>query len=1362
VLPLEGNTRGTKVALMRVGPGSPEPLGVTLVAQGANVAVVSAHATAIEFCRFDRTGRTEIERIALPARTGDVWHGFVADVTEGDRYGLRAHGPYDPRQGHRFNPAKLLVDPYVRALDRRFAFDPVMVGGGDDLATRDDADSAPFVPKGIVTRYVKPAAARRPRVPWANTVVYELNVRGFTQSHPHVPKALRGTVAGLAHPAALAHLTRLGITTIELMPIAAWVGERHLAGLGLANYWGYNPVAPFAPDHRLAPGGIDEVRGTVAALHAAGIETILDIVLNHTGEGDARGPTLSLRGLDNATYYRTLADDGARYVDDTGCGNTVALDRPPALRLALDMLRYYAEVAGVDGFRFDLATTLGRRADGFDAAAPLLQAIEQDPVLRELKLIAEPWDVGSGGYRLGAFAPGWGEWNDHYRDAARRFWRGDPGRIGELATRLAGSADIFAARVRPPSRSINFVAAHDGFTLADVVSYATKHNEANGEGNRDGSDVNHSWNHGVEGPTDDPAIIAARRRDVRNLITTLLCSRGTPMLGMGDELGRTQRGNNNGYAQDNALTWVDWAAADETLIAFVARLVDLRKRHAALREDRWLTGMPSEPGGLPDVEWRRADGHPLEGSDWTNAEGRVLIAILRGSGNESDASSGGGVAIAFNAGNDPVAVQWPDARDGFAWHRCIDTTSPTGPPPGEDSGPIDSTTLAPHSMVVVTEILETSPRRKQSRVAPEVLDRLAAAAGIAGDWWDVSGRRHIVGAETKRALLAAMGFRADATSDAHAHLAAISERRERQSPGVPGAEVPTPDGRVVAPPIRCFLPPELRAGARRFGLAAHLYALRRKGDQGIGDFTTLGAIAAATARAGGSILGVNPLHALFPGDRERASPYHPSDRRFLDPVYIDLDGVPELAASDEARALLAQSSARIAALAASAAVDYPAVWQLKESVLQACFAFFDRRPKPDPLVAEFERFVHAGGRPLTQFALFETIAAEHPRVSWHAWPLALREPNSTGASDFARHYQHRIRFILYLQWIADRQFDAAAREARASGLAFGFFRDLAVGAAPDGAEVWANPTAFARGVSVGAPPDPFSTGGQNWNLPPPNPEAILASDGSAFRELLAANMRHAGALRIDHVMGLSRLFWIPDGATAAEGAYVSYPFDLLLRVLAEESVRARCLVVGEDLGTVQEGLRERLAAADVLSYRVLWFEREGPRFVAPARYPALAAATVSTHDLPTIAGWWGGVDIAEKATLGLLDAAGVAAAQTERAEAKRALSSAIAEAGAADGRAPSPDAPHDASTTAAVHRYAGATASALVLVQADDLADETTALNLPGTDRERPNWRRKVHVGVEDLWQTPSARLTVSAFSAGDGPAGRASRESRE
>ncbi len=407
--------------------------------------------------------------------------------------------------------------------------------------------------------------------------------------HPGIPPALRGTCAALTHPAALAHLTRLGVTTVELMPVAAAIDDWHLAPLGLANYWGYNPVAMMVPDMRLAPGGIAELASCVSAFHDAGIEVLLDVVLNHTGEGDERGPTLSLRGLDNATYYRNGQD--GRYVNDTGCGNTLALDRPPALRLALDALRYYAVAAGIDGFRFDLATTLGRTNGGFDPAAPLLAAIAQDPVLRMLKLVAEPWDVGEGGYRLGAFPASWGEWNDRYRDTVRRFWRGDTGMVGELATRMAGSADVFAARRRPPTCSVNFIAAHDGFTLRDLVAFQHKHNEANGENNRDGAEANYSWNHGVEGASADPAIEDRRRRDVRSLLATLFVSRGTPMLAMGDESGRSQDGNNNAYAQDNATTWLEWSAMDNELVAFVATLTALQ------------AGTPSL-GRRPLASWR--------------------------------------------------------------------------------------------------------------------------------------------------------------------------------------------------------------------------------------------------------------------------------------------------------------------------------------------------------------------------------------------------------------------------------------------------------------------------------------------------------------------------------------------------------------------------------------------------------------------------------------------------------------------------------------------------------------------------------------------------------------------------------------
>jgi len=1407
--------------MRRIGPGSPEPLGVTPERGGVNVAVYSAHATAVDLCLFDATGETEQERIALPERTGDVFHGFIAGIAAGDRYGLRAHGPYDLPNGHRFNPAKLLVDPYARALDRPFVLNPAMFGASADGVGRDDADSAPFVPKGIVTAMPIPEPAQRPHVPAPETILYELHVRGFTRMHPGVPDTLRGTCAGLAHPAALAHLTRLGITTVELMPIAAAIDERHLAQHGLTNYWGYNPAAPFVPDPRLAPGGIGELRRCVAALQAAGIEVILDVVLNHTGEGDARGPTLSLRGLDNATYYRTFADDRARYVDDTGCGNALALDRAPVLRLAMDVLRYYAEAAGVDGFRFDLATTLGRRDDGFDPAAPLLQAIAQDPILRNLKLIAEPWDVGHGGYRLGAFPAGWAEWNDRYRDTARRFWRRDGGVIGDLATRLAGSADVFAVRSRTPSRSVNFVTAHDGFTLADLVSYATKHNAMNGEDNRDGTDANCSWNHGIEGPTTDTSICANRRRDVRNLLATLLLSRGTPMLAMGDELGRTQQGNNNGYAQDNALTWIDWGSADSALTDFVAALIALRKRHPALRADRWLTGAPLDGSGIPDVEWRHPDGRAMNGDDWANPEGRSLVAIVYAGA--LDAEGTDRVAVALNAGELPITALWPDARPGCVWRQCIDTSLPSGRP---DAAPViagDATLVAPRSVVVLAEESGSVRPRQRSGVEPEVLDRLAAAAGIAREWWDLTGERHLVGTDTQRALLAAMGLAADSSSEARGRLVELADARERRRlppvvvaregwpanvalavvdghrrhraelrlrhedgtvqivpvafDDLPANVVTATDGRpvaqriltlpalpagvytldfdddtargcrVVVAPNRCHLPPEIREGARRFGLAAHLYSLRRRGDQGIGDFTTLSLVGEATARAGGRIVGINPLHALFAEDRERASPYHPSDRRFLDPIYVDVARVPDFEASRDARALLEKSGSGIANLSMPPIVDYSGVWQLKRAVLDACFAHFERRSPTDRLIVEFDRFVAAGGLPLRQFAVFEAIAAAHPRESWHHWPVDLRGPNAPGIATFAALHARRIRFALYLQWLADRQLAAAASHARASGLALGFFRDLAVGAAPDGAEPWANPGAFARGVSIGAPPDPFSIAGQDWNLPPANPQSMMASGCSGFGDLLAANMRHAGALRIDHVMGLSRLYWIPEGANAAEGAYVDYPLDVLLHVLALESARARCLVVGEDLGTVPEGFREQLAAADVLSYRVLWFEREGGGFTAPSRYPVKAAACVSTHDLPTVAGWWNGADIDEKQSLGLLTADSAESARTERLASKEALADALDRAGVARGAHIDAVAPHDVAITAAIHRFACATPSALVMIQADDLAGETMAVNLPGTDRVRPNWRRRLIVDVEELWQTRAAVLATADFA---------------
>jgi glycogen operon protein len=1365
---------------LQVTEGAPEPLGASPDSAGVNFAVFSAHATAIELCLFDATGEREVARLALPGRSGKVWHGHVAGIAVGARYGLRAHGPLAPEEGHRFDPAKLLLDPYATALDRQLRLDPAMFSATD-------SDSAAVMPKAIVTLPDTPGPPTAPLVPWDRTVIYELHVRGFTRCHPDVPEKLRGTFAGLGTPAAVAHLQALGVTTVEIMPAAPWVEERHLAKLGLANYWGYNPVAWMAPDPRLAPGGWAEVRAAVAALAAAGIETILDVVLNHSGEGDALGPVLSLRGLDNATYYR-LAADRARYIDDAGCGNVLALDRPPVLRLALDALRTWARRAGLHGFRLDLAATLGRRDGGFDPAAPLLSAIAQDPELRALKLIAEPWDLGPGGYQLGAFPAAWGEWNDRFRDGVRRFWRGDAGQRPDLATRLAGSADVFAAK-RRPSRSVNFVVAHDGFTLADLVSYAAKHNAANGENNRDGTDANYSWNHGVEGPSADPAIQAARLRDQRTLLATLLLARGTPMLAMGAELGHSQGGNNNAYAQDGPTVWLDWARADHDLAAFAGRLIALRQAHPALRADRFLTGAAVDEELIADVSWRTASGEEMHNGDWDDAAADTLVMVLTTPDDR--------VLLVLHRGAGPLPVALPEPRDGLAWQLAADSSGEATAGNGE------SITCPPRTVLALVEA--TSTTRRMRATDPALLDRLALATGIAPEWYEIDGTRHPVGADTKRALLAAMQLPAGSNGEARDSLHRFAESHQRRAlPHVlvaregealtlplaidaitsrrrrhfvlededGGREVLTieaaaghasdivcadaraahlwhaplpqlavgrwrlwPDDRpelacaITVAPRTCYLPPALAGGGRRFGLAAHLYSLRRAGDQGIGDFSTLAEFGHAAADAGAAVIGLNPLHALFAHQRERASPYHPSDRRFLDPIYLDLSAEGGGLEGPEARAELAARASEIAGFSTAPMVDYSRVWTAKLAVLEAAFPPFDA-DGDHTRTGEFAAFRAYGAAALTRFATFQAIAEQHPDLDWQHWPEGLRRPDHPDVAAFAAANAERVRFHLWLQWLADRQL---AEAASASGLEIGLYRDLAVGTAPDGAEAWAVADELAMGVSIGAPPDPFATAGQIWHLPPPDPWRGRERGYRTLAGLFGANMRHAGALRIDHVMGLSRLFWIPDGGTGADGAYVARPLPDLLGELALESQRAHCLIVGEDLGTVPEGLREALSAADVLSYRVLWFERDGAAFRPANRYPARAVACVSTHDLPTLAGWRNGTDIAERVTLGLLTPAATRAESEERAAEKITLTQALGGP---------PDAPR-------VHAFLAATPSALVLAQADDLAGEVSALNLPGTDRERPNWRRRLTLTVGELMRSPPARAILDRLRPG-------------
>jgi glycogen operon protein len=1254
-------------------------LGVLPVEGGARVALPAPSAERVELCVFAE-GR-EV-RHAL-RRRGEVHEGFVEGLGAGALYGFRAHGPG-------LDPAKLLLDPWARRLDTPLRLHPSQFARGEDTAAQ--------MPRCVAEAALTPSPGSAREGP---EVIYELHVKGFTAAHPGIPEAIRGTFAGLAHPEAIAHLMRLGVTTVELMPCAAWCDERHLPPLGLGNYWGYNPVALLAPDPRLAPGGMAEVRAAVAALKAAGLSVILDVVLNHTGESDEWGPTLSLRGLGERDWYRFR--DG-RLANDAGCGNTLALDRPWPLRLAMDALRHWAEQAGLDGFRLDLAATLGRCGERgeFDALAPFLQAMRQDPVLRRLRIIAEPWDIGEGGHRLGSFPAGWGEWNDRYRDAARRFWRGDAGMLGEFTTRLAGSADIFA----PPREvrdSVNFVTAHDGFTLADLVSFTERRNHANGEENRDGTGHNLSWNCGAEGPTEDAAILARRKRDVRALLATLLLSRGTPMLSMGDEIGRTQGGNNNAYAQDSPTAWMGWEGADEELARFVGRLVRARLAHPALHGARALSGEPDGATGLRDAAWSRPDGGP---PDW--GHDRALLAVL--------AEGDDRVAIALNAGEAAEALRLPQPRPGRVWRLLADSADFA-----RDAAPPDE--VEPRSVLLLAE---EAARASSSAPDDALLRELSGAAGISTEWHEISGRAHRVPVPTLRALLVALRVPHATAAEARESLAGLRAPSPLPpcaallagapgevtlgqpggtavvaledggtlpvaAPAERGPDTILPDGRhlpswrlalpqlppgrhtlhvgdrtchVIAAPARAVLPE-----GRIWGITAQTWGLRRAGDQGIGDFTALADLARRAGEAGAAWVGLSPTHAL-PRDRERASPYQPSHRGFLEPMLIDVSGLPGFEA------------AAFAALSRRELVHYAGVWAAKRRVLHAAWRAM---ALGDPDLA---RFTAEGGEALERFAR-------------HA------EPEEPG-------------FAVFQQWLADRQLAEAARAGA------GLYRDLALGPAPDGAEVAANPELFLPGFSMGAPPDPFAPQGQVWGLPPPDPLRARETGHAHLAFLLRQNMRHAAALRMDHVMALTRLFLVPEGAEGSEGAYLAQPFAEQFALLRLMSARHNCAVVGEDLGTVPAGFGEAMQEGGVLSYRVLPFMREGAGFLAPAAWPEQAAACVSTHDLPPVIGWRRGVDIAEREALGL--PGDHAAERAARAAEVATLDAAIAAASFDD-----------------PHGFVAATPCRFALVQAEDLAEAEIGVNLPGTDRERPNWRRRLATTTDALLEGDTARRIIAA-----------------
>lgn len=680
----------------KIYPGKPYPLGAIWDGNGVNFALYADNATAVELCLFASTeDEKEFAKIKLLERTHHVWHAYLDGAKPGLLYGYRVHGPFEPQNGHRYNPNKLLIDPYAKAVAGTIAWNDALfgynIGDPEEDLSFSEIDSAPFIPKCVVVDPNFDWEGDKPlQLPYHKSIIYETHVKGFTKLHPDIPDEIRGSYAGLAHPVTIQYLKDLGITAVELMPVHHFISDRHLQERGLTNYWGYNTIGFFAPDARYSSSGVTgeqvtEFKNMVKALHKAGIEVILDVVYNHTGEGNHMGPTLSFRGIDNASYYR-LTEDKRYYMDYTGTGNTLNANLPNVLRLMMDSLRYWILEMHVDGFRFDLASTLARELHEVDRLSAFFDIIHQDPVISQVKLIAEPWDIGEGGYQVGKFPQGWAEWNGLYRDCIRDFWRGADSILGEFAARFTGSPDLYEGDYRRPTASINFITAHDGFTMNDLVSYNHKHNKANGENNQDGESHNRSWNCGHEGPSRDPAIVQLRQQQKRNLLTTLFLSQGVPMLLAGDEISRTQKGNNNAYCQDNEISWLNWKKADKELLQFTQKLIHFRKSHPAFRRRRWFQGQPIK--GIEDIAWFLHDGTEMSEEHWNTHFAKTLGVFLFGKGIHALGPKGEQITddsfyLIFNAHHDALPFKLPSEKFGKTWTKVIDTSNSKIEPQGE-------------------------------------------------------------------------------------------------------------------------------------------------------------------------------------------------------------------------------------------------------------------------------------------------------------------------------------------------------------------------------------------------------------------------------------------------------------------------------------------------------------------------------------------------------------------------------------------------------------------------------------------------------------------------------------------------------
>ncbi|MCS7206097.1 MAG: glycogen debranching protein GlgX [Leptospiraceae bacterium] len=1443
---------------IKISEGKPYPLGANWDGSGVNFAIYSKHAERVYLCLFDDVNsRRESVCIPLKYRTHYIWHCYIEGILPGQLYGYRVYGPYNPKEGHRFNPSKLLLDPYALAIGRDLIWSDVHFGYKlpNKFHERNPQDNAD---KALLAAVIDPAFSwgddKPLRIPWKDTIIYEVHLKGYTKLHHLVPEELRGTYLAFTTEPVINYLKDLGVTTIEFLPIQHSISEYHLVKRRLVNYWGYNPIAFFAPNPRYAYGkrmtdAINEFKTMVKVLHQAGFEVILDVVYNHTAEGDHRGPTLSFRGIDNLSYYRVYEDKKDEYLDFTGCGNTLNHQNHQVLQLIMDSLRYWITEMHVDGFRFDLASALARELHDVDRLNCFFALIQQDPIISKAKLIAEPWDLGQDGYQLGNFPPGWTEWNGKFRDSVRRVINEYETNLSDFATRICGSSDLYKKDDRKTYSSINYITCHDGFTLRDLVSYNQKHNEANGENNQDGFNQNFSKNYGVEGDTNDHKIKLLRLKKQKLFLTTLFISQGVPMLLAGDELNRTQKGNNNAYCQDNEISYVSWEENEFSQELYITTkfLITLRKSNEVFRRIEFFEGEEKKIMDVKDIYWIHPDGREMESKDWEKqlCLGMILPAEFGERFEFYTSLQGDTLFVIFNFSNQRINFKIPEIIP-TRWTLIFDTNKhlfvSTEEPfldkfnievekyfanesisvknfyeslqilysDGRIYLPNDEIEIPEHSI----KILKADKNWKEAHVRRNyrlsLLEKLMDSTGVIRTYYDLLGRKfelsyheifmvfrslHLPVKDLSslesvyenyindlwfKGITSSYVFTVNEEITLEISILEIFKEFEiqiyqdkqlvyqKEYKNFPIIETHTiyftrfkklkmvktkihiseklkigyyeililnnkeiyTKGSLIITPDECYYDNKIYTG-----VWIQLYALRSQSNLGIGDFGDLKKLALIIKKYNFNLIGLSPLH-YFSISSENVSPYYPASRLAIHPIYIDIFQLEEFHTSQNALKKWKEFLPKIESEKKQKIINYELIYNIKKEILWEAYKEFQKNPKFEQRREEFEEYKNEN-QLLFYHALFELVKEIYKNIQL---PNHIFKQNSEIQNQFLREYREKLDFYQYLFYLAEKQFLKIKEEIQQEGVYL--YLDLAVGCAPEQVEYfyWEEiyPFVFSRNARAGAPPDPFSSKGQDWGLAVFNPCTLKKIGYEPFIKLLQRNLFQNTLLRIDHIMWFYRLFWIVKEGSQQTSTYVRYPDQDLFKILSLESQLHQSLIIGEDLGTVPQEVKDIMAQKKILSWKVFYFEKTQEAYLDPQKYPLQSVATINTHDLPTLAGFWMGKDIEELHRMKKITQEELLNLLEKRNQEKLKMIELLKQKGYFKDDTPlTEDSIYDPKIAYYFHKLLAEAPSKILLVSIYDLLGESDQPNFPGTTNEYPNWRMRNSIPIEEIEKSP-------------------------